>query len=619
MSIYSFRGGPQYRGAARGEQFIEALDQPLGIGSTLADQFVGGVLESYGLGTAVKDATIPQGDVDTSPGLSDISLPGLIYNTGQRLKSMTEPESPSLSDEEYKQSPYYRGRIPWNDAMTEDRAAALAIMDDSRSVREYYAQKRPIASFFGNLAGQAMDPINYIPIAGPAVRAAAIAKAGRYGGRAVVSAGDAAANTALFGLATADERGRYGDDVSWEALTSEIASAALIGAAFGTVSGVFSARSEAKVNNALIRLKEVQESRAALNDAVSSISRGEDVDITPAVQNYIRAFHGSPHDFDRFDINRIGTGEGAQARGYGLYFAEEPVVARTYQDDLTRRIVIDGETFLERNRQVGTTGNRSLDDYILAENGDMDAVISGIRQEIEGLTERGQVSRRPLNEMLSLAEDLRSRDAVNVESSGNLYEVDIKASRDDFIDYDKQLKDQSENVKDAINRVARLPETFGLDRVTDDLRGVELKRLLDNPRAVSELQRQGVKGIKFLDQGSRGAGDGTLNYVVFDDALIDIVKKNGVDFSPARPEPAPEGRNAAEKAIGKPDDYKALTEQYRVDPETGSFNEEADIAQLEAEGRLTEADQGILTEAQNDLDDGAAYGEALKAAVGCIA
>ena len=31
----------------------------------------------------------------------------------------------------------------------------------------------------------------------------------------------------------------------------------------------------------------------------------------------IRAFHGSPHDFDRFDISRIGTGEGAQAYGHG--------------------------------------------------------------------------------------------------------------------------------------------------------------------------------------------------------------------------------------------------------------------------------------------------------------
>ena len=42
----------------------------------------------------------------------------------------------------------------------------------------------------------------------------------------------------------------------------------------------------------------------------------------------IRAFHGSPHDFDKFDVSKIGTGEGAQAYGHGLYFAENEGVAK---------------------------------------------------------------------------------------------------------------------------------------------------------------------------------------------------------------------------------------------------------------------------------------------------
>src|SRR5215471_5241978 len=32
----------------------------------------------------------------------------------------------------------------------------------------------------------------------------------------------------------------------------------------------------------------------------------------------IKAFHGSPHDFDKFSMAKIGTGEGAQAYGHGL-------------------------------------------------------------------------------------------------------------------------------------------------------------------------------------------------------------------------------------------------------------------------------------------------------------
>ncbi len=45
-------------------------------------------------------------------------------------------------------------------------------------------------------------------------------------------------------------------------------------------------------------------------------------------------FHGSPHLFDEFDAAKIGTGEGAQAYGHGLYFAENPAVAGEYQLNL---------------------------------------------------------------------------------------------------------------------------------------------------------------------------------------------------------------------------------------------------------------------------------------------
>lgn len=47
-------------------------------------------------------------------------------------------------------------------------------------------------------------------------------------------------------------------------------------------------------------------------------------------------FHGSPHSFDAFDASKIGTGEGAQAYGHGLYFADNEGVARSYRDDLVR-------------------------------------------------------------------------------------------------------------------------------------------------------------------------------------------------------------------------------------------------------------------------------------------
>jgi hypothetical protein len=46
----------------------------------------------------------------------------------------------------------------------------------------------------------------------------------------------------------------------------------------------------------------------------------------------IKAFHGSPHDFDKFDMSKIGTGEGAQAYGHGHVFcAQREGVERSYR------------------------------------------------------------------------------------------------------------------------------------------------------------------------------------------------------------------------------------------------------------------------------------------------
>lgn len=58
----------------------------------------------------------------------------------------------------------------------------------------------------------------------------------------------------------------------------------------------------------------------------------------------IKAYHGSPHDFDKFSTDNIGTGEGAQAFGRGLYFAQREGTAKSYRDALTMpRFTFDGK------------------------------------------------------------------------------------------------------------------------------------------------------------------------------------------------------------------------------------------------------------------------------------
>ena len=67
----------------------------------------------------------------------------------------------------------------------------------------------------------------------------------------------------------------------------------------------------------------------------------------------IRAYHGSPYDFDRFDLNKIGSGEGAQAFGHGLYFTDSEDIAEGYRKN-TR-----GLRDLRSGIDVSYKGNRS--------------------------------------------------------------------------------------------------------------------------------------------------------------------------------------------------------------------------------------------------------------------
>lgn len=51
------------------------------------------------------------------------------------------------------------------------------------------------------------------------------------------------------------------------------------------------------------------------------------------------AYHGSPHKFDEFSLDAIGTGEGAQAHGWGLYFANDKGISEDYRKTLSDRIL----------------------------------------------------------------------------------------------------------------------------------------------------------------------------------------------------------------------------------------------------------------------------------------
>ena len=105
----------------------------------------------------------------------------------------------------------------------------------------------------------------------------------------------------------------------------------------------------------------------------------------------IRAFHGSPHDFDRFDLSRIGTGEGAQAFGFGLYFAENELTAKSYQVGLAQEVFLDGKLVEDEDLR----GLAMIKDAGQSSYGQtLEDIEAGYRQFLERLQEKPERNKK---------------------------------------------------------------------------------------------------------------------------------------------------------------------------------------------------------------------------------
>ena len=241
--------------------------------------------------------------------------------------------------------------------------------------------------------------------------------------------------------------------------------------------------------------------------------------------NPIKAYHGSPHDFDKFSLDKIGTGEGAQAYGHGLYFAENEGVARNYRDAL------------EIKRTPQDVGAR----YGLDEQEAQYQIAQWQKYKKINPSEAHLFKADPPK---TPADRLRN-DVIDGKFDGKMYEVNIHADPDDFLDWDAPLSQQSEKVRQALareklvdpdanaNRTGAMAYLKAPDQLADQGRAPIMSNRSRGEDATDAMRKAGIPGIKYYDGASRGAKDGTRNYVVFDDKLIEIVKKYGIAVATA--------------------------------------------------------------------------------------
>lgn len=262
----------------------------------------------------------------------------------------------------------------------------------------------------------------------------------------------------------------------------------------------------------------------------------------------IKAWHGSPHDFDQFSMKHVGSGEGAQAYGHGLYFAENKGVAQSYRDalgkytydgmpvtrsspdgvqEIVRRMNSDGRLLGGQKKQISAAEAKIL-------------VMNRISKEIEHRTNYGNTipeSERYGNSIYidaykKLYDEVASIDPKLFEKGGKMYRVEINADPARFILYDEPLAKQPKQIMDAaISAMKAQNPKANEQTIRNQLQqwtGGDLVHRLDGPKFAKQMADAGIPGIKYLDGGSRTAGAGTNNYVIFDDTLIKIAEKYGM-------------------------------------------------------------------------------------------
>jgi hypothetical protein len=250
------------------------------------------------------------------------------------------------------------------------------------------------------------------------------------------------------------------------------------------------------------------------------------------IMSELDVYHGSPHRFEEFDASKIGTGEGAQAYGHGIYLAESPAVGRQYAEFLASR----KNDLLDPGNLAASMMYRTSEGTKEAGLREIDAALKGIKNYPNSYPDAPQQKAA-----LEKARELLESGAELPKQGGNFYTADLPDEMvDRMLDWDKPLSEQSDFVKKALG-VAEgyfaVPLSSGEKMYAHgkSMAGVDLINELTslmgegNKVAASEyLRSRGIPGIRYLDAGSRGqGGSGTRNFVVFpgEEKKVKILKR----------------------------------------------------------------------------------------------
>ncbi len=327
---------------------------------------------------------------------------------------------------------------------------------------------------------------------------------------------------------------------------------------------------------------------AALDEAIVGFGRAREVKLPTAEEPGIIVFHGSGSDFDKFQLSKIGTGEGNQAFGRGLYFTDLEDIAKFYRDAMgvgkevtykgrklkdidsdaipqedqlavmvgqqdtkeAMQILIEREMTAARKNLAGV--NQAISDFE-TNPGAYPLKIFGMPVDMDQALEVRQFNQKRIDAAKEVEKNI---DSISAKPAARIYKAKLKVDPKKLLDYDKPIAAQNSFVRGKIKELVQevslddalnlgfdpfeMGEEAALQAARESLLDSEVLTFLNTWRdirgvegaAEELLDKYGIKGIKYKAMQGAGARNvpetGAQNYVIFDENLIDIMKKYGI-------------------------------------------------------------------------------------------
>jgi hypothetical protein len=242
----------------------------------------------------------------------------------------------------------------------------------------------------------------------------------------------------------------------------------------------------------------------------------------------IKAYHGTPHLFDSFDISKIGTGEGAQAYGHGLYFAQEPSIAESYRKNLSAKDIAIND---KKSDLITDMLDKSVLDYITT-YGNKNAALDALNEKINYGSKFDDI------DWLKNVKNKLELSKIE-QPSGNLYETSIRwpnAEREamdplgehHLLDWDQPLSEQSDYVRNILQ--SHDPDLYhpeGLDYDPVEKGSSILQRLGSGKEGAQKLYELGIPGTTYMGEKAKVADpEGVRNFVTYSDEVPRVVTRN---------------------------------------------------------------------------------------------